>query len=80
MTNPIDRARPYVPPEQRGAASRRAYAKVWMEPKRGETEAERQDRLAHSCCYCGLFLVDSAVLDAHEDRCTEQPAPNRGAK
>ncbi|MFE9748442.1 hypothetical protein ACFYOT_26345 [Saccharothrix saharensis] len=45
------------------------YPKPWMEPRQGETEAQRIDRVAHSCYRCGHFEVDLGILADHEDGC-----------
>ena len=44
----------------------------WLALRPGETEVQRQNRLAHTCPFCGLYLVLLAALDAHEDECPHQ--------
>jgi hypothetical protein len=58
-TNPA----PYQPP-------RVVEAGAWRHPLPGETTAQYQDRLSHSCYRCGVHIRDMDALDAHEQACT----------
>lgn len=41
-------------------------ARPWLALRPGETERERHTRLSKTCYHCGVFMMDSAVLDVHE--------------
>jgi hypothetical protein len=52
--------------------ARREYgAKTWMRRRAGETDAQRADRLAHSCYRCGWYSEDPQALARHEDSAHE---------
>lgn len=49
-----------------------AYRDAWrshMFRRAGETAAQHEVRLTHSCYRCGHFERDNEVLDAHEQGC-----------
>jgi hypothetical protein len=40
--------------------------RTWLRRKPGETARQWNERTNKSCYCCGVFIADSAALDAHE--------------
>jgi hypothetical protein len=65
---------PYVPPDSRPAPTRKKVdpRKPWLKRRPGETKAQYDHRIHHSCFNCGTFIVDTQALNVHEDECAQQ--------
>lgn len=68
---------PYVPPDvlpPRGPDVWPADSpevierKPWLQRRTEETSVDYDFRISHSCYNCGMFIVDSAALNQHEDQ------------
>lgn len=46
--------------------------KPWLNRRAGETQAQHDHRISHSCYNCGAFIVDMEALNRHEDECSAQ--------
>ncbi|ASO19522.1 hypothetical protein FHR81_000800 [Actinoalloteichus hoggarensis] len=51
--------------------------KPWMRRLPDETEPERNNRLARTCCWCGRQDADFPSSDAHESGCARRPDHGR---
>jgi hypothetical protein len=65
---------PYVPPDSQPASPRNKVdpRKPWLKRRPGETKAQYDYRIHHSCYNCGTFIVDTQALNLHEDECSQQ--------
>lgn len=68
---------PYVPPDLEKAEPQpqphaRQGRKPWLQQREDETEEQYNHRTSHSCYNCGAFIVDTQLLDLHEDECSRQ--------
>jgi len=69
-----DSPRPYVPPDVVAPrrCSNEAARKPWLTRREGETKAQYDWRISHSCYNCGTVIADDALLNGHEDDCSAQ--------
>lgn len=64
-----------LPPRQPPAAQaaknhERDTRRPWLTRRAGESQAQYDFRTSHSCYNCGVFIVDMAALNRHEDECS----------
>lgn len=70
----MDVPRPYVPPfaQPPKPAEDASERRPWLKQRDGETQAEYDHRISHSCYNCGRYIKDRDKLNQHEDQCSQQ--------